>query len=84
MTVENAIVAENAVTPNALAMNKLALIGVMSSADASSALIRTPQGQIAKVTVGDIVDTQTVAAISDDALILAAPNGAQTVLQMPS
>lgn len=84
MTTENPIVAANAVTPDALPLHKLTLIGVMSAGDTSSALIRTAQGQIAKVTVGDQVGARTVAAISDDALILAAPNGSQLELQMPS
>ena len=84
MTAENPIVAENAVTPNALAMDRLALIGLMSAGDTSSALIRTPQGEITKVVVGDAVGAQTVAAISDDSLILAAPNGRQTMMYMPS
>jgi len=84
MTTENPIVAANAVTPDALPLHKLTLIGLMHAGETASALIRTPQGEIAKVTTGDIVGNQTIAAISDDALILAAPNGTQTVLHMPS
>lgn len=84
MTTENPIVAAHAVNPDALAMHKLSLIGLFFAGEVGSALIRTPQGQIAKVTVGDSIGAQTVAAVADDALILAAPNGTQTVLQMPS
>jgi Tfp pilus assembly protein PilP len=84
MTIENPIVAEKALIPDALAMHKLALIGLMHAGENGSALIRTPRGDIVKVTVGDQVGNKTVAAISDDALILVAGNGAQTILQMPA
>ena len=84
MTTENPIVAANAVTPDALPMNQLALIGLFFAGHTRKALLRTPQGDIAKVTVGDRVGRQEIIAIAEDMLILAAPNGAQTVLQMPS
>lgn len=84
MTTENPTVAANAVIPDALALDRLTLIGVMHAGDSASALIRTSRGEIAKVTTGDTVGAQTVAAISDDSLILASPNGAQTILHMPS
>ncbi|SEW17519.1 hypothetical protein SAMN04488515_1406 [Cognatiyoonia koreensis] len=84
MTTENPTVAANAVTQNVLPMHELTLIGLFYANNTPSALIRTSRGAITKVKTGDIVGNKTVAAISEDALILAAGNGAQTVLQMPS
>lgn len=84
MANENPTAAANAVTPNILPLHELTLIGLMYADGASTALIRTSQGQIAKVRPGDIIGAQTVAAISENGLILAGTNGSQTILKMPS
>lgn len=84
MTTETAVVTVNAVTQDVLAMHELSLIGLFFAGEKGRALIRTSRGEIATVTVGDQIGRKTVVAIAPDALILAAPSGAQTVLQMPS
>jgi hypothetical protein len=52
-------------------MDRTALIGIFGSASAPGALVRTPNGEIARVTVGDSVAGGTVAAIADGQLLLA-------------
>lgn len=84
MSAENPTVAAHAVTPNVLALDELALIGLIYARETATALVRTARGDIVKLATGDRLGTKTVVAISDDSLILAAANGAQTVLQMPS
>ncbi|MFC6638473.1 pilus assembly protein PilZ [Sulfitobacter sp. JBTF-M27] len=60
----------------------LALIGIFGSAAAPTALIRERNGSIQRVTVGDAVAGQTVAAIDADRVILS--NGGQTkTLSLP-
>ncbi|OAN78170.1 pilus assembly protein PilZ [Sulfitobacter sp. EhC04] len=61
-------VAEIATTEARLA--RTALIGIFGSAAAPGALVRTPNGKIARVGVGDKVAGGTVAAIGDDQLVL--------------
>ena len=60
----------------------LTLIGIFGTADAPGALIRTRQGNIQRVTVGDKVASRTVAAIDEDRVILAR-NGQTTTLTFP-
>lgn len=84
MTTENPTVAANAVIPDTLPMHELTLIGIMQDGTASRALVRSARGDISTVTTGDTIGSKTVAVISKDGLILAAADGRQTVLQMPS
>ena len=84
MSTENPVVAAHAVTPDALALDQLALIGVMHRGNTPSALLRTADGRIHKIAIGDPVNGQTTAAIADDAVTIVCPSGNQTVLKMPS
>jgi len=84
MTTENPFVAEHAVSPGALPLNELTLIGLFLGGDTPNALVRSAQGEITKVTIGDRIGAQTVIVVSYDTLILAAPDGTHTLLQMPS
>lgn len=57
----------------------LALIGIFGSAEAPAALIRERSGTIQRVTVGDTVAGQTVAAIDTDRVILASGSRTKTL-----
>lgn len=51
-------------------LGRTALIGIFGSASAPGALVRTPNGRIARVGIGDKVAGGTVAAIGEDELVL--------------
>lgn len=63
-------------------LDRLAVIGIFGTADAFAALIRGSNGAVQRVTVGDTVARQTVAAIAEDRVILARGNKTQT-LKLP-
>lgn len=77
-----AAVARAATDNNALALGKLALVGVFGTASNRRALVRMPNGRFKKVSVGDRVDGGRVAAI--EASQLRYTKGGRTVtLKMP-
>jgi Tfp pilus assembly protein PilP len=63
-------------------LDRVALLGILSSATRSAALVRQSDGRIARVTVGDEVAGGIVAAIGQDRLILA-KRGGDEVLRLP-
>ena len=63
-------------------LDRFALIGIFGSDRAPGALVRTRDGQIARVTLGDTVDGATVAAIHIDRVVLSRGTGTQ-VLTLP-
>ena len=64
-------------------LDRTALIGVFGKQSAPGALIRLPDGAIARVTVGDNVAGGSVVAIDDDRLILTRM-GSEQVLRLPA
>ena len=69
-TASNALVAQAAGELVVLPLRELALIGIMVSANAQAALIRTANGQIVKVGPGTLIGDEQVAAIDAEGLIL--------------
>ncbi len=63
-------------------LDRTALIGIFGSANAPGALIRLPNGKIARVTVGTTVEGSEVRAI-DDSRIMLSRSGRDTVLSLP-
>ena len=59
-------VAEQATFVNAIALNRINLIGVYGTQSNRYALIRQANGRYKKVSVGDRIDGGTIAAITDD------------------
>ncbi|MFT6674685.1 MAG: Tfp pilus assembly protein PilP [Sulfitobacter sp.] len=63
-------------------LERTALIGIFGSTAAPGALLRGHNGKIERVTIGDRFGGGTVAAISEDSLILT-KRGKNTVLKLP-
>ena len=76
-------VARAATDNNAIALGRVALVGVFGTASNRSALVRMPNGRFKKVSVGDRVDGGRVAAISSNSLRYT-KSGRTLTLEMPS
>ncbi len=63
-------------------LDRTALIGIFGSANSLGALIRFPNGEIARVTVGTNVQGSEVRAI-DDSRVMLSRSGRDTVLSLP-
>ncbi len=77
-----ASVARRATVENALAMRRLALMGVFGAQGARRALVRLPSGRFEKLKVGDRLDGGQVTAIGDGRLIYVR-RGRSLALDMP-
>ena len=85
MTTETSpAVAEMAAIPDAISMDEIALVGLFSNAEGGRALIRSPQGDILVLNVGDTALGLTVVAVADDALHVSDPTGTLRQLTMPA
>ncbi|MEM9432868.1 MAG: hypothetical protein AAGA12_03025 [Pseudomonadota bacterium] len=78
-----ASVARAATENNAIALGRVALVGVFGTASNRRALVRMPNGRFRKVSVGDRVDGGRVAAIGDGQLRYT-KGGRTLTLEMPS
>ncbi|MFD0979669.1 hypothetical protein [Tropicimonas aquimaris] len=78
----NAAVAKQATVKNALALNKVSLIGVYGTSNQRRALVRLPSGKYLKVQVGDRLDGGRVAAIGSSELLYS-KSGRNITLTMP-
>jgi type IV pilus biogenesis protein PilP len=76
-------VAQRATVRNALALNRVSLIGVYGTPSQRRALLRLPNGRYQKVQVGDRVDGGRVAAIGESE-IRYVKGGRNVVLRLPS
>jgi len=72
----------DATVPEALPLDRTALIGLFHGPDGSSALLRLPSGSVVKVGAGETVDGGRVTAINQDGLRLR-KGGEEIVLTMP-
>ena len=81
MTPEN--VADLALAPEKLPLDRIALIGVRATPAGNSALVRLPDGAIQSLSEGADAGGMTVVAIGDDSLTLIDPDGATHRLTMP-
>ncbi|PJI91484.1 hypothetical protein BC777_0312 [Yoonia maricola] len=79
----SAVAGTAATMPDALALNQLAVIGVMDAYDGTAALLRSARGQIARVTVGDRAFGVRVTAIGDTQVLLTDRWGQTKSLQLP-
>lgn len=77
-----ATAADLATLPEALPLRGLQLIGIAGTQDAPRALLRSPNGKIETVGIGDTVRRRTVVAIDADAILLSSSHGTET-LHMP-
>lgn len=59
-----------ATNPSPISLDQVALIAVVQQGDRRHALVRLPDGRILRLQQGDMLDGETVAAISEDALYL--------------
>ncbi len=78
-----AIAAANATVPDALALNTLAVIGLMNTSNGAAALLRSSRGEIARVGVGEEAFGVQVTAIGDDQILLTNRWGRTEALQLP-
>lgn len=72
----------DATIPEAIPLDRTALVGLFHGPDGSSALLRLPSGSIVKVAAGERVAGGRVTAISQDGLRLQR-NGEELILTMP-
>ncbi|EYD77689.1 Translation initiation factor 2 (IF-2, GTPase) [Rubellimicrobium mesophilum DSM 19309] len=73
----------DATLPEAIPLDRTALIGLFHGPDGSSALLRLPSGSVVKVAAGESVDGGRVTAIGQEGLRLQ-KDGREIVLTMPS
>ncbi|MHA6323474.1 amidophosphoribosyltransferase [Roseivivax sp. CAU 1753] len=76
-------VAETATTHADIDLSVIALLGVMGTEDAPTALLRLPSGEVAKVAPGSQVGNRQVAAIDKTRLALAARDGRTLWIEIP-
>ncbi len=77
-------VADAAAIPDALPLGDLTLIGLFADAAGPAALLRGPDGTIARVTTGETALGVTIVALSDTAAHVTDRRGAARILQMPA
>ncbi len=75
-------VTETATRTNAINLRKLALLGVMHAADGGAALLRHPDGRVARLVVGEHVGKWRIGAIGDTHVVLIR-NGEGATLHLP-
>ncbi|MEY1555830.1 hypothetical protein AB3Y40_09370 [Yoonia sp. R2331] len=76
-------VAAAAAIPDALPLDGVALIGLISDSTGGAALLRNGQGEIERVTTGDSAFGLTVTALDDSQIVLADARGTTHTLQIP-
>ncbi len=76
-------VADAAAIPDALPLNGVALIGLMSDGAGGAALLRNQSGEIARVAPGGSAFGLTVTALDETTAVLSGPDGAVHTLQIP-
>lgn len=76
-------VAASATETGVLTMDNLTVIGVMDGGETPAALVRSSEGEIVRVTPGEIVFGVLFAAIGDDQVVLTDYAGTQHVLTVP-
>ena len=79
-----ALAAEKATLPDALELHTLALIGLIDAQGGPAALLRSAQGQIARVHVGEVAFGANITAIGTDQVILTDRWGRTQTLTLPS
>jgi len=82
--VELPLAGPKATVPEAIALNDLSLIGVITGRGDGLALLRSSRGQIARVTTGDAVFGVTVTAIGEDMVITTDRWGRTRSLSIPT
>jgi hypothetical protein len=78
-----ALAGVKATMPDALALNSLAVIGVMNAHDGMAALLRSSRGEIARVSVGDAAFGVQITAIGEEQVILTDRWGRTQSLALP-
>lgn len=74
---------QNATLPEALDLSALSVIGLIEAHDGAAALLRSSNGQIARVTTGDAAFGVTVTAIGEAPILLTDRWGRTQSLQLP-
>lgn len=82
-TAEPAAVAEAATLPDALPLDRTALLGVMDGPQGRHALLRLASGEVVRAGQGDVVGRGVVTRIESDALLLW-QDGAEERLTLPA
>ena len=72
----------DATLPEAIPLDRTALIGLFNGPDGSTALLRLSSGSVVKVAAGEIVDGGRITSIGEDTLRLS-KDGREIVLTMP-
>lgn len=72
-----------ATTPDALALDRLTLIGLINTAEGPAALIRDARGQIARIVPGMQTMGVTVTAIGDTQVLVTGSDGVTVAMQLP-
>jgi len=78
-----AAVAEQATMVAALPLDRLTLIGIMTTGDGQAALLRSPRGDILRVIPGTQTLGLTITGISDSTVTLVDKTGTAYVLAVP-
>ena len=78
----NPTIAKHATEVGAINLNKRTLIGIVGTAEMRRMLVRFPGGKIDTLTLGDTLESGYITAISEDAVMIDTPSGAQK-LTMP-
>ncbi|WP_043699594.1 hypothetical protein [Yoonia vestfoldensis] len=76
--------AAQATTPDALALDRLTLIGLFSTTEGPAALIRAANGQIARIVPGMQTMGLTVTAIGETQVLITDRDGVTFAMQLPA
>ncbi|WP_322889377.1 MULTISPECIES: hypothetical protein [unclassified Yoonia] len=75
--------AVQATTPDALALDRLTLIGLFSTTEGPAALLRAADGQVARIVPGMQTMGLTVTAIGDTQVLITDSAGVTFAMQLP-
>ncbi|WP_223423310.1 hypothetical protein [Tateyamaria pelophila] len=73
----NPTIAQHATEIGVINLNKRTLIGIVGTAEKRRVLVRFPGGKIETLTLGDTLKPGKIIAISEDAVMIDTPTGAQ-------
>lgn len=76
-------VAQHASLPDALPQGEITVLGIFMTPETATALLRSPRGEITRLSPGESAFGVTLTAVADDAVMVQSARGAVTRLTIP-